>query len=119
MKVGLVLLLAITGILGTTFGSDEPTTTATARPAQAGAAANAQADIKDFTHSDLTVNVGTTVTWTNQDNVSHTSTSDDPLWNSGRLASGKSFSFTFTVPGTHSYHCDIHPSMMATITVNP
>ena len=117
--VGVALLIAITGILGTACGSDEPTTTATPRPAQADAAATAQADIEDFTHSDLTVNVGTTVTWTNQDNVSHTSTSDDPMWNSGRLASGESFSFTFTEPGTHAYHCDIHPSMMATITVNP
>ena len=60
------------------------------------------ADIKDFAHQDITVPVGTTVAWTNRDNVSHTTTevSDTEIWDSFALQPGQSFSFTFTKAGT-------------------
>jgi plastocyanin len=70
-----------------------------------------------FQPATMTIPVGATVTWTNQDAVQHTSTSDTGLWNSGPLDQGKSFSFTFTQPGTYAYHCAIHPYMTASITV--
>lgn len=70
-----------------------------------------------FQPAALTVPVGTTVTWTNEDSVDHTSTSDTGVWNSGHLGTGQSFSFTFKRPGTFSYHCAIHPDMKATIVV--
>lgn len=70
-----------------------------------------------FQPATLTIPAGTTVTWTNQDSVSHTSTSDTGVWNSGTLAHGQSFSFTFSQPGTFPYHCAIHPFMKASITV--
>ncbi len=62
----------------------------------------------------LTVPRGTTVTWTNQDSVSHTSTSDTSgLWDSGQIAgTGGTFIFTFNLaPGTYNYHCSNHPFM--------
>jgi len=73
-----------------------------------------------FQPQSLTVPVGATVTWTNQDTVAHTSTSDatDAVqWNSGAIASGHSFSFTFSRAGTYTYHCMIHPFMTASILV--
>lgn len=70
-----------------------------------------------FRPATLTIPVGTTVTWTNQDTVTHTSTSDTGTWSSGNLAHGQSFSFTFKHPGTFSYHCAVHPFMKASITV--
>ncbi len=70
-----------------------------------------------FTPQDLTVAAGTTVRWTNMDG-SHSTTSDTALWDSGVLAVGGQFSFTFNTPGTYAYHCSVHPSaMMGTITV--
>jgi len=62
--------------------------------------------------------VGTTVTWTNSDTTTHTSTSDQPGWNSGSVAPGRQFSFTFQNAGTFSYHCTIHPNMIGTIVVH-
>jgi plastocyanin len=64
---------------------------------------------------ELTVAVGTTVTWTNTDVVSHTSTSDATGWNSGTIAPGGQFSFAFPTAGTFSYHCAIHPGMVGTV----
>jgi plastocyanin len=71
-----------------------------------------------FSPSSLTVSVGTTVTWTNQDSASHTVTSDSGSeLNSATLSTGQSFSHTFTQAGTFAYHCTIHPFMKATVTV--
>jgi plastocyanin len=70
-----------------------------------------------FVPGELSVAVGTTVTWTNTDSTSHTSTSDAPGWNSGIVGAGRNFSFTFQTPGTFPYHCDVHPSMVGTVVV--
>ena len=70
-----------------------------------------------FIPQDLTVTQGTTVKWTNLDGAPHTSTSDDGVWDSGTLSTGQTYTFTFGPSGMHPYHCEIHPSMIATITV--
>jgi plastocyanin len=76
-------------------------------------------DIKDFAFNPetVTIKVGTTVKWSNKDNASHTVTGDDGSWGSNSLAKGDVFSFTFSKVGTFSYHCGVHPSMKATLTV--
>lgn len=70
-----------------------------------------------FVPDDLEISPGSTVTWTNTDATSHTSTSDGALWASGTLAPGRQFSFTFQTTGTFAYHCSIHPGMVGTIVV--
>jgi len=70
-----------------------------------------------FTPSSITVKEGTTITWTNKDAISHTVTSDDNLFDSGPLGSGKTFTYTFSIAGTYAYHCLIHPSMTAKVIV--
>ncbi|MFH2049641.1 MAG: cupredoxin family copper-binding protein [bacterium] len=77
-------------------------------------------DIVSFTFSPDPVNIttGTTVRWTNQDGVPHTSTSDGAVWNSGTLGNGQQFSYTFNTPGSYPYHCNFHPSMLGTINVS-
>jgi len=64
------------------------------------------------------IQVGTTVTWTNRDSVAHTSTSNGTGWNSGIVAPGAQFSFTFQNAGTFAYHCAIHPNMVGTVVVH-
>jgi hypothetical protein len=66
----------------------------------------------------VVVRAGTTVTWVNKDNTQHTTTSDTGVWDSGIMNTGKSFSFTFSSPGTFPYHCNVHP-MVGTIQVVP
>lgn len=70
-----------------------------------------------FTPSSLSVRAGTRVTFTNRDAVTHTVTANGGLFNSGDLAPGRSFAFTFMGRGSFAYHCRIHPSMTGTITV--
>lgn len=70
-----------------------------------------------FAPGDLNVDVGTTVTWMNTDSIPHTSTSDQNQWNSGTLAAGGRFSFTFQSAGSFPYHCSIHPGMVGTVVV--
>ena len=71
-----------------------------------------------FAPTDLTVSAGTAVTWTNNDSTTHTATADDGSFDCGLINPGKSFTFTFATAGTFSYHCKIHPSMVAKITVS-
>ncbi|MCX6673755.1 MAG: cupredoxin family copper-binding protein [Methanothrix sp.] len=77
-------------------------------------------NIKDnsFKPSTLTVPIGATVEWHNQDGVQHSVTSDiQGLFDSGVLNPGKKFVFTFNTPGSYGYHCSIHPGMQGTIIV--
>jgi plastocyanin len=70
-----------------------------------------------FTPGTLTVKAGTTVTWTNNDTTTHRPTSDTGVFDSGDLAPGATFSFTFNNTGTFSYHCSIHPYMTGKVIV--
>ena len=97
-----------------TVTAPEPTATPTAE---------ISSDIKGFALEELTVEVGTRVTWTNQDGVSHTTTSGNNgtktgFWDSSALPNGDTYSFTFTEEGTFQYFCRIHPdSMNSVVTV--
>ena len=71
-----------------------------------------------FTPASLTVPVGTKVTWTNNGPSNHTVTANQGAFDSGALAKGQSFSFTFASAGTFAYHCSIHPFMTGSITVS-
>src|SRR5262245_60797576 len=71
-----------------------------------------------FSPDAVDVAVGTTVTWTNTDVESHTSTSDSGAWNSGLVGPGSQFSFTFATAGSFPYHCTVHPGMVGTVTVH-
>jgi len=95
-----------------------------ATPAPSSEPAVSQADatavtIQNFAFSpaSLTIKKGETVTWTNKDSTAHTVTSDNNVFSSNPLNNGQTFSFTFNNAGTFPYHCNIHPMMKATITV--
>jgi plastocyanin len=95
-----------------------PATTSTT--ASAPVATNAVA-IKGFAFSpaNITVKVGTTVTWTNQDQDAHTVTATGGAFGSQALNTGAHYTFTFTKPGSYDYLCTIHPFMTATVVVTP
>jgi plastocyanin len=61
-----------------------------------------------------------TVVWVNNDGTVHDIEEDGAaLWDSGDMSPNETFSFTFTTPGTYTYHCSIHPGMVGTIVINP
>lgn len=68
-----------------------------------------------FAPATLTIAVGDTVTWTNEDAIEHTATGAG--FDSGLLAQGASFSHTFTAAGTFDYVCTPHPTMTGRIVV--
>lgn len=70
-----------------------------------------------FAPEELTITVGDTVTWTNEDAVMHTATALDGAFDSGMLDTGESFSWTFSQPGTYDYLCTPHPMMTGRIIV--
>jgi plastocyanin len=69
-----------------------------------------------FAPAELTVKVGTTVTWTNHDDIPHTIVSAGKF-RSKALDTDNSFSFTFTAAGDYKYFCSLHPHMTGTIKV--
>ena len=99
-----------------------PTATQTARaqnaapqsPASAGAVS---IDNFTFTPASLTVKAGTTVTWTNRDDIPHTVVSTEKVFKSKVLDTDEKFSYTFTKPGEYPYFCSIHPKMTGKVVV--
>jgi amicyanin len=70
-----------------------------------------------FVSANIEVRAGTTVTWTNNDQASHTVTFRSAGVDSGVLRTGQTFSHTFTAPGAYDYFCSIHPYMVGRVTV--
>jgi plastocyanin len=69
-----------------------------------------------FAPAELTVKVGTTVTWKNHDDIPHTIVSAGKF-RSKALDTDDSYSFTFTTAGAYAYFCSLHPHMTGTIKV--
>jgi plastocyanin len=90
---------------------------AAAFPAASAQAADMEVKIDEFAFDPqrVTVKAGTTVTWTNEDDVPHTIASSSKLFKSKALDTGDKFSFTFTTPGTYEYFCSLHPHMTGVI----
>ena len=76
-----------------------------------------------YVPASIGVSKGTTITWTNKDNVDHTVTSGVPgyptgLFDSGNIPPGGTFKYTFDSTGTYQYFCRIHlDKMEGTVTV--
>jgi plastocyanin len=70
-----------------------------------------------FGPATVTVSAGTTVTWTNRDDIPHTVVSTDGAFKSKVLDTDEKFSFTFSKPGTYPYFCSIHPKMTGKVVV--
>jgi plastocyanin len=83
------------------------------------AAGDTTVKIDNFTFGpeQITVKVGTTVTWVNEDDIPHTVVASGKAFRSKALDTDDKFSFTFTAPGSYEYFCSLHPYMKAMITV--
>jgi len=110
LVASLLLAVSITGF-----------TAETRSPAAAEDQASQSREVKidnfSFGPGELTVPVGTTVTWTNRDDIPHTVVSTDKVFKSKVLDTDEKFSFTFSKAGTYPYFCSIHPKMTGKVVV--
>src|ERR1700681_3657378 len=106
MPVLIAMLLLFAGSSRVT-ASDQPS------------AANVAVKIDNFVFGPqaITVPVGTTVTWTNSDDIPHTAVSTDGVFKSKVMDTDEKFSYTFTKAGTYPYYCTIHPTMTGQVVV--
>src|SRR4029453_4740989 len=113
VSTGVFLAALGLGIAG--LGAGAGTVTAGAKPKPE----TMEVKIDNFTFGpgQLTVMVGTTITWTNRDDIPHTVVSTDKVFKSKVLDTDEKFSFTFSTPGTFTYFCSIHPKMTGTVVV--
>ncbi|HVW66486.1 MAG TPA: cupredoxin family copper-binding protein [Candidatus Peribacteraceae bacterium] len=114
------LLLISTLLLAACSSQSGTTSTDTTSSAPSSAMTNGSSvTIQNFQFApqSITIKAGTTVTWTNQDSVSHTVTGDNGGPASGGISQGQTYSYTFTTPGTFTYHCTFHPMMKGTVVV--
>ena len=70
-----------------------------------------------FNPERLTVKAGTTVIWTNRDDIPHTVVAKAREFKSKVMDTDESYSFTFSTPGEYNYFCSLHPHMVGTIVV--
>src|SRR5258707_134287 len=84
-------------------------------------AADSLVKIGNFTFGPqtLTIPVGTTVTWENDDDIPHVVAEKDGKFRSKALDTGDKFSQVFSTPGKVAYYCAIHPHMTGEIVVTP
>ena len=118
----IVVLVTFIAVCGCT--SSSPSTPPATTQAQVPGAMIVNIQNFAFNPASITVPKGTTVTWVNQDTTNHEIVNDaqgsiaqGALFTSNSLSKGASYSFKFENPGTYPYHCSIHPSMKATVTV--
>lgn len=113
--VSLAVFIAVAALGITAFGAKNFAMAAQQKPQ------NVEVKIDNFSFgpASLTVSVGSTVTWTNRDDIPHTVVSaDDPkVFKSKVLDTDEKFSFTFTKAGTYAYFCSVHPKMTGKVIV--
>jgi plastocyanin len=109
--------VATTAVAATSGGSTESTTGSTAARATGGQTVTVVMTNRAYDPQQVTVKVGDTVTWVNQDAPQHDVVADNGEFKSQLFDKGQSFSYTFTKAGTYPYHCSIHPGMTGTVIV--
>lgn len=112
-SAALVSVVLGLGIAGLGAGTADVTQSAQQKPE----AKAVKIDNFSFGPAELTVPVGTTVTWTNRDDIPHTVVSVDKVFKSKVLDTDETFSFTFDTAGTYPYFCSIHPKMTGKVLV--
>jgi plastocyanin len=107
--------LATTVMIAMVLLAGTPSVAANDQPS--GSSADVKIDNFSFGPQTLTVSVGTTVVWTNRDDIPHTVVSTDGVFKSKVRDTDEKFSYTFTKAGTYPYFCSVHPKMTGKVVV--
>lgn len=102
-----------------TTGAQEGSTANESEAAATDARLADQVEIVDFEFDPpaITVDAGTKVTWTNEDQAAHTATTEDGSFDTGTLREGEQGTVTLDEPGSYAYICEFHPFMHGTVEV--
>jgi amicyanin len=111
-----ILGMVVAVLLGILSACGAPKYTA-AHAADKAQTAEVKIDNFSFGPAELKVATGSTVTWTNRDDIPHTVVSTDGAFKSKVLDTDEKFSFTFSKAGTYPYFCSIHPKMTGKVVV--
>lgn len=115
LGLGALLLVGFNHAAGTWKSTNAAPILLPAQPQQS--ATDVKIDNFSFSPANLEIKAGTTVTWTNADDIPHTVVSNDKIFKSKVLDTDQKFSFTFDKPGTYPYFCSLHPKMTAKVVV--
>lgn len=116
-KIFSLIALSVVIIFSSCEKEDEPDNTATNNPGGNPVSNQISMRASTFTPRSVTISVGTTIVWTNNDVLAHTVTSNSGAFKSGTMSPNESFSFTFQSAGNYAYTCEIHPAMTGTVIV--
>ena len=116
LKLKLYFLLSGTLLVIQLAAHAQGAQTATGQDSK-GQTVDVKIDNFSFLPATITIPAGTTVKWTNRDDIPHTVVNDDQRFESKALDTDQSYSYTFTKPGTYSYFCSIHPEMTGKVIV--
>jgi amicyanin len=115
LSLAIIIILASCAATPSTTTSSPQATTTVSQSTTTVSSDQVSIENSAFNPETLTVKAGATVTWTNNDSVTHNIKSDS--FNSPQMAKGDTYSFTFDTKGTFDYSCGIHPSMKGKIIV--
>ena len=107
-----LLLMLLVGVCSVALAADKPTTKKSPTKSH-----TVRMKDKKYAPDSLTIKVGETVVWKNDDDHDHTVISDDKSFKSGNINPDDSFEYKFAKAGTFKYSCKYHPRMKGTITV--
>src|SRR6267378_3425875 len=113
VSIAVLSAVMLLGIAASGSGTNDFTASAQQKPETT----EVKIDNFSFGPTELTVSVGTTVTWTNRDDIPHTVVSTDKVFKSKVLDTDEKFSYTFTQAGSFPYFCSIHPKMTGKVVV--
>jgi len=119
MKRVYLASVAVALVAATVLLARSPSVSANAQRQASAAPGVNDVKIDNFSFGPRTLSVaaGTTVTWTNRDDIPHNVVSTEGVFKSKVVDTDEKFSYTFAKPGTFSYFCSIHPKMIGKIVV--
>lgn len=113
VSIGVLLVGLVLGMAGAGVGTGDFTADAEQKPEMR----EVKIDNFSFGPGTVTVPVGSTITWTNRDDIPHTVVSTQGVFKSKVLDTDEKFSFTFSKAGSYPYFCSIHPKMIGKVVV--
>jgi len=115
--IGLVLIAAAILVYSCSKGYNTPPSGYNPGTAGTGVMASVTIQNMAFIPDTLSIKTGTTVTWSNMDEVTHTVVELNGMFSSGNIAPGQTYSYSFPAAGTFTYHCTIHPMMKTGVVI--
>lgn len=120
LRIGFVALAVVLAVVAAGCNSSKnPTAPGPGTAADVTINIVGDAGASSFSPSPDTVLVGQTVSWHNNDSLTHRIIADNSAWDAGTIGPGStSAPKAMNTTGSFPYHCSIHPTMTGTLVVH-